>query len=239
MSLSSEVDVLIGLIGDKNAEVTAHRAIPLALEIAASQCGLRVGFEWIPTPTGSQRCSNLAESFSGLWCVPASPYQDRQGALRLLQTARERSIPLLGSCGGFQHMALEFAVNKLGLSQADNAEENPAAGMPLIAPLLCSLVEVSDKVILKEPSLLKKIYNTDAIEEKYHCRYGLNRNYLPLFDNTGLTISAVDSEGDPRALEIAEHPFYIGVAFQPERSALSDQSHPLITEFVRHCSSKS
>jgi CTP synthase (UTP-ammonia lyase) len=36
----------------------------------------------------------------------------------------------------------------------------------------------------------------------------------------------------PRAVELAGHPFYLGTACQPERSALAGQPHPLIVAFV-------
>ena len=41
-----------------------------------------------------------------------------------------------------------------------------------------------------------------------------------------------DAEGEPRVLEIAEHPFFIGTAFQPERSALKGEQHTLIGAFL-------
>jgi len=46
-------------------------------------------------------------------------------------------------------------------------------------------------------------------------------------------VSAWDQDGDPRAVELRDHPFFIGTAFQPERSALRGENHPLITAFVR------
>jgi CTP synthase (UTP-ammonia lyase) len=35
-----------------------------------------------------------------------------------------------------------------------------------------------------------------------------------------------------RAIELDRHPFFIGTLFQPERSALRDRRHPLVTAFV-------
>ncbi|OED40979.1 hypothetical protein AB833_10835 [Chromatiales bacterium (ex Bugula neritina AB1)] len=228
--------VLIGLIGDEDGEVTAHRAIPPALKIAGDSSSLQVDYEWIPTSSGTVISAKLKEIYDGLWCVPASLYKDVRGALDLIKTAREQKIPLLGTCGGFQHMALEFAKTRLGLEEADNAEENPDASMPLIAPLVCSLVEVSDNIYLKDNTLLKACYGQQTTHEKYHCRYGLNKDYIHLFEGTELTISAHDKDNDPRALEISDHPFYMGVAYQPERSALENHRHPLISAFINNCS---
>ena len=36
-----------------------------------------------------------------------------------------------------------------------------------------------------------------------------------------------------RAVELDEHPFFIGTLFQPERAALREQTPPLVTAFVR------
>ena len=40
----------------------------------------------------------------------------------LLRFARERRVPLLGTCGGFQNVLIEFARNVLGIVDADSAE---------------------------------------------------------------------------------------------------------------------
>jgi len=34
-------------------------------------------------------------------------------------------------------------------------------------------------------------------------------------------------------MELADHPFFVGTLFQPERSALRDQPSPLIEAFIR------
>lgn len=68
--------------------------------------------------------------------------------------------------------------------------------------------------------------------EKYHCNFGLNSKYSDLFSQSDLQISGADEHSDPRAIEHARHPFYIGVAYQPERSALEQKHHPLINAFI-------
>ena len=39
----------IALVGDYNHEVTAHRAIPVALEMAGKLLGITVSAVWLPT----------------------------------------------------------------------------------------------------------------------------------------------------------------------------------------------
>lgn len=135
----------IALVGDYNPAVTAHQAIPAALDLAAQHHHVVVKGVWVATSQIDDAETLLAD-FDGVWCVPATPYQNMQGALGTIQVAREQAIPFLGTCGGFQHALLEYARNVLGLAGADHTESNPAASLPLIVPLTCSLVEKQGKL---------------------------------------------------------------------------------------------
>src|SRR4051812_18557057 len=116
----------IALIGDYSAAVTAHRAIPLALEAVQREGLSQLSWEWIPTRELRSPARDLA-NFDGLWAVPASPYENPDGVIAAIQWARENKRPFLGTCGGFQHALIEFARNVLKISAADHAETAPAA----------------------------------------------------------------------------------------------------------------
>src|SRR5204862_344720 len=81
--------------------------------------------------------------FDAIWCVPNSPYASMEGALCAIRFARESGRPFLGTCGGFQHTIIEYARNVLGFHEADHAESNPAAALPLISRLACFLLLVA------------------------------------------------------------------------------------------------
>jgi CTP synthase (UTP-ammonia lyase) len=223
--------VQIALIGDYNPTVTAHIAIPKALELSSQFLNVDLEHHWLGTETIKDE--KMLEPFNAIWCVPASPYKNTNGALKAIQFARENAVPFLGTCGGYQHALLEFAHNVLNYQEADHAETNPDATMPLVAPLSCALVEMADSVALRAGSRLAEIYGENRVTEMYRCRYGLNPEYVSLFENSGLVISAVDENDEPRAMELTTHPFFIGVGFQPERSSLKSETHPLITAFVK------
>jgi CTP synthase (UTP-ammonia lyase) len=140
----------IGLIGDENSGVRAHKAIPLALGMAATACRIEVNHQWLNTADLSQNLASRLESCDGFWCVPGSPYKDMIAALSVIKFARENQRPFLGTCGGFQHTLIEYARNILGLADADHMESNASTQFPLIAPLTCSLVGAS-QVIRLEP----------------------------------------------------------------------------------------
>lgn len=221
----------IGLIGDRNDGVIAHRAIPLALALAAKDCGVSAEPVWLPTERiGDGKA--LAE-YDGLWCVPASPYRDMDGALTAIRMARERHVPFLGTCGGFQHAIVEYARDVLGWTDAEHAETAPEASRQVIVPLSCSLIEVSDALRLVAGSRLAQCYGTLSIVEGYHCRYGLDADFRHALEGGPLRINAHDEAGDVRGVELDDHPFFIATLFQHERAALQGRTPPAVLAFVR------
>lgn len=221
----------VGLIGDHSDEVVAHRAIPLALDMAAAACGVTVEPVWIPTDQVGDGAA-LAE-FDGLWCVPASPYRSMEGALAAIRVARERHVPFLGTCGGFQHAVIEYARNVLGWADAEHAETAPQARRQVIVPLLCTLIEVTDAVHLVEGSRLARAYGVNAITEGYHCSYGLSPDFREALADGPLRTCAVDDAGDVRGVELDNHPFFVTTLFQHERAALQGRLPPAVRAFVQ------
>ena len=223
----------VGLVGDYNAAVPAHQAIPRALALAASHLG-RPPVEpiWLPTEKLARHGNQLLHDFAGLWCVPASPYASLDGALAAIRYARQNRVPFLGTCGGFQHALLEYARNVRGIAEADHAESNPSSILPLIARLACSLVEKEDHILLQAGSRIHQIYGRTEITEPYRCNFGLNREYETRLDDGSLQFTGRDAGGEVRVFELAGHPFFIGTLFQPERSALRGHPHPLICAYA-------
>ncbi|MFE4714324.1 hypothetical protein ACFRAM_26080 [Paenibacillus sp. NPDC056722] len=157
-----------------------------------------------------------------------------QGALNGIRFAREHNIPFLGTCGGFQHMIIEFARNVLEISEADHAEENPNSSFILVAPLTCFVSEQTHTFKLTPGLKVAEIYGEHEIVEQYGvCNYGLNPEFAPLLEKAGMRIAGVDTDGEVRIMELMDHPFFIGTLFQPERSALKNMVHPLIRAFLQ------
>lgn len=223
--------VLVGLIGDYNAVVTAHQAIPRALDLAGAAIGAPVQCEWVPT----QEIGNVSRvsGFDGLWCVPASPYRSMAGALRAIRFAREQARPFLGTCGGFQHVVIEYARNVLGWADADHAEVAPNAPRPVITALACALVEKTETIRFHEGSIVAAAYGCMEASEGYHCSYGLNPAFASAIVSGPLRASADGPAGEVRALELDGHPFFVATLFQPERLALKGKAPPLVAAFVR------
>ena len=223
----------VGLIGDFNPNVIAHRLIPKALMLAGWMTNSEVEPVWLPTDEIKVNDAQPFAGFAGLWCVPGSPYANMEGALWAIRFAREQGVPFLGTCGGFQHALIEYARNVVGMRDADHAETSPGAAVQVISPLTCSLVGKTGTIRLQENSLIRTVCEGEKIVEAYHCRYGLNPEFRSRLEGGALQFTGWDESGDVRVLELRDHPFFVATLFQPERAALRGASHLLIRAFVR------
>ncbi len=221
----------VALVGDYDPAVTAHRAIPLALELAGRELGLRVEARWVPTVDLTPSTSPL-DGAAAAWCVPASPYASTAGALAAIRRARLEGLPLLGTCGGFQHLILEYAAAEWKLDGVAHAELEPEAIDPVIAPLACALVEQQGEIRFKLESRVARAYGCASAVEGYHCRYGLNPRFANRLTAGPLRATGWDSSGDVRVVELDDHPFFVGTLFQPERAALARRVPPLVTALL-------
>jgi CTP synthase (UTP-ammonia lyase) len=222
--------IRIALVGDYDGSVPAHQAIPVALDRVAGETGIVVDFQWLPTPeVGDGTC---LKAFDGIWCVPASPYRDMDGALTAIRYARERHVPFLGTCGGFQHAVLEYARHHLGWSDAEHGETAPDSERAIITPLSCSLVEAYAPIRLLAGSRIANAYGALQTQERYRCRYGLRKELEAHVFSGPLSVCGYDPDGEIRAIELQGHPFFVATLFQPERAALEGTTPALVKAFV-------
>ena len=203
----------------------------IALDLAAENVAIPIQYEWIPTSEIEDE--SRISSFAGFWTVPASPYRSLEGALRAIRFARENFRPFLGTCGGFQHAILEYALNVLRWADAEHAETAPNATRAVISPLSCALVEKTDTIRFRTGSILARAYSASEAVEGYHCSYGINPTFVAALLSGPLRICAEDRSGEVRAVELEGHPFYVATLFQPERAALGERVPPLVAAFVR------
>jgi CTP synthase (UTP-ammonia lyase) len=215
----------IALVGDRSANVRAHARIPGLIDALLRRDSIALDPYWIATPDAVE--ADLA-GFDAIWIVPGSPYESADGAIRAARVAREEGIPLLGTCGGFQHALLEYARDVCGLSEVENAEEAPEAKHPLIVPLECSLMGHEEAVMIAPGTLAARICGAGRRVERYHCNFGLNAEYLEALTDGGLRFTGFDDTGNVRIMELPGHPFFIGTLFQPELQGDGTQPHPII-----------
>lgn len=227
--------IRIAVIGDFDEGILAHRAINAALPLVRDEIGLPLQWDWLHTAKLAANGEQTLAQYDGIWCVPGSPYASPEAVLGAIRFARESRRPYLGTCAGFQHAMMEYAQNVWQLPAAGHAELSPEAADPVISRLLCSLVEASETLELVAGSRLASIYGTQSIVESYHCNYGLNPIYESRLASGYLRVSARDSSGQVRAVELPEHPFFVATLFQPERAALAQRVPPLVKALAMAC----
>ena len=219
----------IGIIGEYDADFEPHRATSSAIEHAREALAAEVAYEWVST---SKLDDGFFEHFNGLWIAPGSPYKDMAKTLSVIKLAREQRVPTLGTCGGFQHMILEYARNVLGIRDAQHAEYDPYASRLFISELACSLAGREMKLRLSAGSKVAEIYGATEVIEQYYCNFGVNPAYLDQITSGPLRVIGSDSEGEVRVVEHPDHPFFIGTLFVPQVLSTPERPHPLVRAFV-------
>jgi len=226
--------VKLGIIGDYNESVHSHVMTNQAFDHISGIPGITFQYEWVATDRIELEFALITQSYNGFLIAPGSPYKSMQGVLKIIEYARTNRIPTLGTCGGFQHMAIEFARNILGITDADHAETNPYASRLVINPLSCSLrgqalqIEIVDKA-----SLVYGILQTSTIVEEYYCNFGLNPEYQQQMHEAGFRMVGTDEHKEARILELDGHPFYIATLFVPQHTSRPGQPHPLLAGLIK------
>jgi CTP synthase (UTP-ammonia lyase) len=220
--------VRIGVIGDFNPKNPTHLATNAGLQHAAAALNKNLDIVWLPT----DRPHDFAQ-FQGFFCSPGSPYRSLEGALQGIRFARENNIPFLGTCGGFQHLVLEYARNVMGFRDASHAESDPYASCLFITPLSCSLVGKIMEVTIKPGSKAALVCQATQSMENFYCNFGLNPEYRQQLEHSGLAITGTDQNHEARIAELPSHPFFVGTLFVPQARSEPGNPHPLVLEFCR------
>jgi CTP synthase (UTP-ammonia lyase) len=226
-------NVWIGIIGDYNPDSHSHQATNSALQHAADHLHLTIAIEWLPTPLLIHDTDTQLRRFDALWCAPGSPYQSMDGALRGIRFAREQGWPFIGTCGGFQHVVLEYARNVLGFIDAAHAESDPDASTLFISALACSLVGKTLQIQLDPSSRVFTMYQRAVVQEQYYCQFGLNPLYQATIHEGGLRVVGVDADREARIVELPDHPFFVATLFVPPLTSTPEQPHPLIVAYLQ------
>lgn len=220
----------IALLGEYDSTFKPHVATGIAIRHSNAVLGTAIKGEWVSTQDIDE---SLFSRYSGLWVAPGSPYKNLEKTLWALEHARRHNVPCFGTCGGFQHMVLEYARNVLHYRDAQHAEYDPYASTLFISRLACSLAGRKMELRFESGSLVAEIYGSTSATEEYYCNFGVDPAKVGFLVNSGLRISGSDSEGEVRVIELPGHPFYVGTLFVPQTRSTKRQPHRLVTAFVR------
>ncbi len=176
-----------------------------------------------------------------------------EGKIKAAQFARENKIPYLGLCFGMQMAVIEFARNVLNLKKANSTEVNPKTPHPVVHIMpdqikylakhqyggTIRLGDWENKILPK--TKLAKIYGkAKTVDERHRHRYEFNNQYRQQFEKAGMKISGISPDRKlVEAIEITNHPFFIGTQFHPEYQSRFLSPHPLFLAFVKTVVKKS
>ncbi|MDT4291713.1 CTP synthase [Methylomonas sp. MO1] len=219
----------IALLGEYTPTFPPHLSTNAAIEHVKSAKGLDINADWISTADINPP---LFARYDGIWIAPGSPYKDMDKTLEAIRNARENKIPCFGTCGGFQHMIIEYARNILGFKDAQHTEYDPYASNLFISQLACSLAGREMQLCFEPNSQVADIYGAIAATEQYYCNFGINPDYVDALKQGPMQISGADAEGDIRVIEWPSHPFFIGTLFVPQARSTPAQPHPLVSAFL-------
>jgi CTP synthase len=177
-----------------------------------------------------------------------------EGKIMAIRHARENCIPYLGICLGMQLAVIEYARDKAGMEDAHSTEFHPDAPYPVIglttewrtpeghvesrdveSDLGGTMRLGGQECLLKEDSLVRKIYGAGKVIERHRHRYEVNNKYIPRLEEAGLRISAVSAgEGLCEMVELpqSEHPWFVACQFHPEFTSTPKAGHPLFSAFI-------
>jgi CTP synthase len=216
--------VKIAMVGKYVTLTDSYVSVNHALKHAGAKLRKSVEIDWIDSESINDY--SILDKYNGILVPGGFGTRGSEGIIKTANYAREKNIPYLGICFGFQLAAIAFGRNVLNLEDANSTEIKSDAKNPVV-DLLPEQKGISDMggslrlgghtVSIKPETMAQKIYNSDSIEKRHRHRYEINKEYIPEYEKNGMVFSA-ESDGGKRmeVLEIPSHKFYLGVQFHPE-----------------------
>jgi len=236
--------VNIGLIGKYIELQDAYKSILESFIHAGAinECQVQViniHSEFITTENVNEKLAGL----DALLVAPGFGHRGVEGKIAAVQYAREKKLPFFGICLGMQMAAIEFARNVLGLREANSTEMNPGTADPII-DLMDQQKQVIAKggtmrlgaypCVIEKDSLAFRIYGKEKISERHRHRWEFNNKYLADFEKAGMLASGKNPDtGLVEIIELANHPFFIGVQYHPELKSTVEEPQPIFVHFIK------
>ncbi len=253
-----EGDVTIAIVGKYIGLKDAYKSLAEALVHGGIANNTRVNLNWIESEIfeSEDTGSHLAD-VHGILVPGGFGERGAKGKIAAARYARESEVPYFGICFGMQMAVIEAARNLAGLTDAGSTEFGPCAH-----PVVGLMTEwMRDNVVerrqsnsdmggtmrlgsyvarLLPGSRVAEIYGALEIKERHRHRYEVNITYKDRLEAAGLRVSGLSPDGQlPEIVELADHPWFIGVQFHPELRSRPFAPHPLFTSFVEAALDKS
>ncbi len=247
--------VRIALAGKYANLRDAYASIDKAVEHCSTHLGTRVELDWIDTTEIDDR--NVEEhigSHDGVIVPGGFGTRGVEGKIACVRHCRERGLPYLGICLGFQVAVIEFARNVLGLADATSTEFNPRTAHPVISELpeqkriegLGGTMRLGAQDVLITPGTLASFLYSKAptIRERFRHRYEVDPEFIERLEAAGLVFSGrhptrpimqvmeLRRPGPDVPAGTPTHPFFIGGQFHPELTSRPLRPQPMFMGLI-------
>jgi CTP synthase len=245
-------EVKIAFVGKYLDLKESYKSLTEALIHAGANLDSRVIIKWVDSEKieedGSEK---FLQDCDGILVAGGFGERGVEGKIAAIKYARENKIPFLGICLGMQLAIIEFGRNVLGLKDANSVEFDVDTPNPMIY-LIDEFIDASGKKQIRttksplggtlrlgeyecqtlEGSNLRKAYNEAVIYERHRHRYEANPKYREMLEKNGMIITG-ESNGLIEAVEVKDHPWFLGVQFHPEFTSRLQHPNQSILAFVK------
>lgn len=228
----------------------AYVSVVEALHHVEAAEGVKIHIDWVDAEdlTDVKAAKARLADCDGIIIPQGWGSRGAEGKIAAIQYARENKVPYFGLCYGMQMAAIEFGRNVLGLKRANSEEVDASTPEPVVhvMPEQAEIIRAkryggSIRVgawpcRTEEGSHLRRLYGAELISERHRHRYEFNNEYRARYEEAGMTFSGKSPDGRlVEALEIADHPFFVGVQYHPEYKSRLEMPHPLFLGFINAC----
>lgn len=235
--------VHIALVGKYVQLHDAYISVVEALKHAGYYHEHEVEISWIDSETITD--DNVKTVFAGIdGIILPGGFGDRgvEGMIAACRYAREKKMPYFGICLGMQIATIEFARNVAGIENANSRE------FDIDAPHVIDFLPDQNNTVnyggtlrlgkypctLVHGTKIHQCYDGIEISERHRHRYEFNNDFKKQLIEAGLIIGGTSPDRKIiETVEIADHPFFIGVQFHPEFKSRPNKVHPLFNGFVK------
>ncbi len=248
---SPETTVKIALTGKYTELVDAYISVKESLNHAAAHNDVKLIIDFVSTEKYEENPDSINElaKYDGILVPGGFGSRGSEGKIKAIQFAREKKIPFLGICYGFQLAVIEFARNVCDLKDANTTEINPGTNYPVI-DFLPEQREIDQKggtmrlgkhkILLQKGSFFEKIYGSDIIYERHRHRYEVNPDFIETLVSKGMIFSGKSEDGiRMETLELKDHPCFIASQFHPEFQSRPAKPTPTYFKFIQVASENS
>ena len=249
--LNPRKNVNIGIIGKYVNLKDAYKSLDEALIHGGISNNVKVNLKRIDSENiKPEKLKPLLKDVSGVLIPGGFGKRGSEGKIAAIKYARLNHIPFFGICFGMQMAIIEAARNLLNIKNASTSEFGnnctPVVGLLEEWQKGKKRIKGSEEnlggtmrlgsydAVLKNNSLISKIYSEKKIKERHRHRYEVNIKYKKDFEKKGLIFSALSPDGTlPEIIELTNHPWFVGVQFHPEFKSRPFTPHPLFSSFIK------